>query len=146
MVIALIGESCTGKSTLADILAEKINAKVYSGKDYLRLAKSQEDARKKFIELLDENQQSEENIIYVISEREHIQLLPQKCLRVLLTCDIETIKERFAQRMKGNLPAPVADMLQKKHGVFDNEKYDLHIENIEENAQEAAVKIISLLD
>lgn len=40
MVIALIGESCTGKSTLAGMLKEKLGALVFSGKDYLRLAKA----------------------------------------------------------------------------------------------------------
>ena len=34
MVIAIFGESCTGKSTLADALREKLNAQVFTGKDY----------------------------------------------------------------------------------------------------------------
>ena len=48
MVIALIGESCTGKSTLAGMLKEKLGALVFSGKDYLRLAKGEGDARQAF--------------------------------------------------------------------------------------------------
>ena len=34
MVIAIFGESCTGKSTLADKLSTAINAEVFTGKDY----------------------------------------------------------------------------------------------------------------
>ena len=44
MLIGMIGESCTGKSTLADRLKAQLNAEVFTGKDYLRLAK----ARKPF--------------------------------------------------------------------------------------------------
>ena len=44
MLIAIIGESCTGKSTLADKLKQDFNAAVYTGKDYLRLAKSPSEA------------------------------------------------------------------------------------------------------
>ena len=38
MLIGIIGESCTGKSTLAERLKAQLNAEVYTGKDYLRLA------------------------------------------------------------------------------------------------------------
>jgi len=36
-------------------------------------------------------------------------------------------KSRFAQRMHGNLPAPVAAMLEKKHGCFDAQVHDIHV-------------------
>lgn len=39
MVVGIIGESCTGKSTLADKLKSLVDAEVYTGKDYLRLAR-----------------------------------------------------------------------------------------------------------
>lgn len=41
MVIALFGDSCTGKSSIAQRLSAHLSAEVYSGKDYLRLAKSE---------------------------------------------------------------------------------------------------------
>jgi len=63
----------------------------------------------------------------VISEKEHLPLLPEGALRILVTADLELIKSRFAQRMRGNLPAPVAAMLEKKHGCFDAEPYDIHV-------------------
>ena len=126
MLIAIFGESCTGKSTLADKLAVKYNAAIYTGKDYLRLAKNETIARKLFQKKLAESVQGE-NIIYVIAEKPHLALLPEGCIRILVTSDLPTIKERFAARMRGNLPAPVAAMLERNHGCFDAEPHDHHV-------------------
>ena len=68
-----------------------------------------------------------EHIIYVISEKEHLELLPEGAVRILVTAELETIKTRFAKRMRGNLPVPVAAMLEKKHGCFDKEPHDIHV-------------------
>ncbi len=133
MVIGIIGESCTGKSTLADRLKEHFNAEVYSGKDYLRLAKNEAIAKAMFQKKLKE---ASTPIIYVIAEKEHLSLLPQDAVRILVTADIATIKERFAKRMHGNLPAPVATMLEKKHGCFDAEPHDYHVISGETDIEE----------
>lgn len=126
MVIGIIGESCTGKSTLADKLKSLLGAEVYTGKDYLRLAKNEAIAKKLFQKKLDDAV-SGAHIVYVISEKENLPLLPDGAFRVLVTADLDVIKERFAQRMRGNLPAPVATMLERKHGCFDTEKCDIHV-------------------
>ena len=126
MVIGIFGESCTGKTTLARRIADGIPCELFTGKDWLRLAKNESIARamfqKKLIAAV-----SGENIIYVISEREHLALLPQGAVRILVTADLEQIKSRFAQRMRGTLPAPVAAMLERKHGCFDAEPHDIHV-------------------
>lgn len=145
MVFALIGESCTGKSSIADSLSASITARVYSGKDYLKLAKSEPEARKAFMETLRLHESAQEHIIYVITEREHLAMLPEKAVRVLVTAELETIKERFAKRMGGNLPVSVAGMLEKKHGMFDSERYDLRIDSTDSNAGEASAKIAELI-
>lgn len=126
MVIGIIGESCTGKSTLADKLGAELGAQVYTGKDYLRLAKSESMARNLFQRKLQEEGKTQ-HMIYVISEKEHLSLLPEDALRILVTADLEEIKRRFSARMKGTLPPPVAAMLEKKHGCFDAEPHDLHV-------------------
>ena len=126
MVIGIFGESCTGKSTLAEKLAASFFCEVYTGKDYLRLAKNENIAKMMFRKKMTEAVTGE-NIIYVISEKEHLELLPEGTLRILVTADLEMIKSRFAQRMRGNLPAPVAAMLEKKHGCFDGESCDIHV-------------------
>ena len=126
MVIGIFGESCTGKSTLAEKIATNFPCEVFTGKDYLRLAKNENIAKVMFQKKLSAAV-SCENIIYVISEKEHLSLLPEGALRILITADLELIKSRFAKRMRGNLPAPVAAMLEKKHGCFDAEPHDIHV-------------------
>lgn len=142
MIIAIIGESCTGKSTLADKLKEDFNATVYTGKDYLRLAKSQTEAEAVFKKLLVQSVNGN-NVIYVISEVEHLQLLPENCFKILVTAELSVIKERFAARMRGSLPPPVAAMLERNHGKFDSIRHDFHYKNADDY-QAVADKIRSL--
>ena len=126
MVIGILGESCTGKSTLAEKIAASIPCEIFTGKDYLRLAKNENIAKLMFQKKLAAAVHGD-NIIYVISEKEHLPLLPDGAFRILVTADLELIKSRFAQRMRGKLPAPVEAMLEKKHGCFDAEPYDIHV-------------------
>ncbi len=136
MVIAIIGESCTGKTTLAEKLKEVFGGEIYTGRDYLRLAKNEGTARELFQKKL-ETAVDGGTVIYVISEKEHLSLLPGKAVRILVTADLSKIKERFAQRMHGNLPAPVDAMLTQKHGCFDGIGHDIHV--ISEEIEIAAV-------
>ena len=126
MVIGIFGESCTGKSTLAQLLQTRLAAQVYTGKDYLRFSKNENMAKMLFRKEL-EAAVSGRHVVYVISEPEHLQLLPEGTLRVLVTADLELIKVRFAQRMRGNLPAAVGAMLERKHGCFDREMHHIHV-------------------
>lgn len=125
MIIAVIGESCTGKSTLAERLKADFNATVYTGKDYLRLAKSPAEAETQFKKLLLSSVTGDDTV-YVISEAEHLKLLPEKCFKILVTAPLEVIKERFAKRTGGVLPPPVAVMLERSHGKFDGLPCEFH--------------------
>ena len=142
MVIGIIGESCTGKSTLAEKLAQRISCEVITGKDYLRLAKNENIAKVMFQKKLTAAVTGE-NIIYVISEKEHLPLLPEGAMRILVTADLELIKSRFTQRMRGNLPAPVAAMLEKKHGYFDTVSHDIHVISGETDLDAVVERIIA---
>jgi len=144
MVIGIFGESCTGKSTIAEALIKKTGARIYTGKDFLKLAKNEEEARRMFIELLISYESIADTLIYVISEKEHLQLLPEKAVRILLTANLNIIKERFSKRMNGQLPAHVATMLEKKHGSFDNERYDLRIDTTDSDVSVICDEIIKL--
>ena len=126
MMIGIFGESCTGKTTLSQLLQTRLDAKVYTGKDYLRLSKNENLAKKLFQKEL-EAAVSGTHVVYVISEPEHLRLLPEDALRVLVTADLEIIKARFAQRMKGTLPSAVSAMLERKHGCFDQEMHHIHV-------------------
>lgn len=128
MVIAIIGENCTGKSTLANRLNNLIPAEIISGKDYLRMAKSESEAAILFKKKLSESL-SGGNVIYVISEKDQLYLLPDGALKILVTANLETIKERFKKRMHGNLPKPIEQMLEKKYGMFDSYDYDIRYDS-----------------
>lgn len=142
MVIAIFGESCTGKSTLADKIAARLPCQVFAGKDYLRLAKNENIAKSMFQKKLAEAIHGD-NMIYVISEKEHLSLLLEGVLRILVTADLELIKSRFAQRMGGNLPAPVSAMLERKHGSFDAVPHDIHLISGETDPEAVISQILS---
>lgn len=142
MVIALFGDSCTGKSTLAQELAKQLPAEIYSGKDYLKLARSEGMAAALFKRKLC----GDETILYVISEREQLALLPEKCIRVLVAASLDTIQKRFAARMHGNLPAPVLAMLERKFGQFENQPHDLRIDTDVVPTGEAVQQILALFN
>ncbi|MCI8529224.1 MAG: hypothetical protein HFH82_08755 [Lachnospiraceae bacterium] len=145
MVIGIFGESCTGKSTLADKLKDILNAECFTGKDYLRLAKSESMAKRIFQKKLNEVS-SGEHIIYVISEKEHLELLPEQAVRVLVTAELNIIKERFTQRMRGQLPTPVEAMLEKKHGCFDSEMHDIHVKSGQNDLDEVCTSIQNIIN
>ena len=44
MVSGIFGESCTGKSSIAEVLCEKLGARVVTGEDQLKLAKQDAEA------------------------------------------------------------------------------------------------------
>ena len=134
MLIAIIGENCVGKTTLANQINEKLGATIYTGKDYLRLEKSPSAAAEAFKATLKAALEGD-NIIYLITEAEHIQLLPAGAFRVVLCAELEVIKERFKARMRGNLPVPVEKMLEAKHGMYDSLDCNLRLDgnyNIED--------------
>jgi hypothetical protein len=68
-----------------------------------------------------------ENVIYIITEREHLGLLPSGAFIIVLTADLQTIKQRFKQRMGGALPAPVEKMLEAKHGIYNDFPCDIKL-------------------
>ena len=135
MIIGIIGENCSGKSTLAEKIGAELGAEIISGNDYLRMAKSESEARKLFQAKL-KAARSGNNIIYVISEPDQLANLPDGAVKILVKADLETIKERFRIRMHGNLPDPVAKMLERKHGMFDEGTYDYCFDSTADNAAE----------
>ena len=144
MVIGIIGENCTGKSTLAEEIRNITGAEIITGKDYLRLAKSENEAKALFKAKL-QDAETGAHIIYVISEKEQAELLPQYAVRILVTADLAVIKERFRQRMHGNLPPPVEQMLERKHGIFDGVECNIHFDSTHDNINDVIDKISDML-
>lgn len=145
MFITIFGESCTGKSTLADALKERTGAQVHSGKDYLRLAKSEGVAKALFQKQLQKTAEGEGDLIYVIAEPELLALVPDGGVRVLVTAELDEIKSRFAARMGGTLPPPVAAMLERKHGCFDGEPHDVRMDSGVDSVEAVCEKVLSLI-
>ena len=129
MLIGIIGENCSGKSTLAGELEKALDAETVTGKDYLRMAKNEAEALRLFQDRL-RQALGGGNLIYVISEAEQLRLLPEGAVKILVSADLDTIKERFKARMRGNLPAPVAQMLERRHGMFDDGVYDYRFDGV----------------
>lgn len=127
MVICIFGESCTGKTILSNMLKDKVGAKIYTGRDYLKLSRNPQEGQQIFSKLLKDNVDSDNIIIYVISELEHLSLIPLGAKRILVTADLKLIKERFSKRMNGHLNPSIEKMLENKHGSFDEIAYDYHL-------------------
>ena len=145
MFITIFGESCTGKSTLAGALKERTGAQVYSGKDYLRLAKSEGVATALFQKQLQKAAEGEGDLIYVIAEPELLALVPDGGVRVLVTAELPEIKSRFTARMGGALPPPVAAMLERRHGCFDGEPHDVRMDSGVDSVEAVCEKVLSLI-
>ena len=145
MVICLMGESCTGKSTAADFIDKETGAKIFTGKDYLKLAKNENEAKKAFKALLESKVNETDGVVFVVSEKEDLILVPENALRILFTADIVAIKERFRSRMHGNLNQTVEKMLERKAGLFREEYHDLVIESDKTSKEETKEKLLSFL-
>ncbi|GMQ61287.1 hypothetical protein [Vallitalea maricola] len=149
MLFVFMGESCTGKSTIADIISHKINAEVYSGKEYMKLAKNEYDAWKIFYnKLVDASvdvYNCDNNIIYVITEKDMIAKLDNlNCVKVKFIADIDIIKTRFSKRMKGNLPKPIISMIERKSLEWKEVEGDIVLDTFKNNIEENINKILEV--
>ena len=149
MLYIFMGQSCTGKSTVADKVKEIINAEIFTGKDYLRLAKSESEAWRLFYEklsnaALDKNSKAE-TIIYLITEKNQLDRVMdmEGGYKVKFTAPLDTIKSRFAQRMHGKLPPPIEKMIDKQYEEWMNIEGDINVDTTTDNIKKIADLIIS---
>jgi len=146
MLIALIGENCTGKTYLSNMLKQKLGATVYVGNEYLRLSDKEADARQRFARMLEKASADHASTIYLVNEMPQLALLPEKCIRVLVTAPIEDIEQRFTRRMNGVLPSAVAYTLRKNHGLFDRVPHHVHVHSGQNHVLEDCARILALCD
>ena len=150
MLFIFMGESCTGKSTIADIISDKINAEVCSGKEYLKLAKNEYDAWKIFYDKLVDASADvyncDNNIIYVITETDMIAKFDNlNCVKVKFIADIDIIKTRFSKRMKGNLPKPIISMIERKSLEWKEIEGDIVLDTSKNDIEENINKIVEVI-
>ena len=148
MVIALFGDSCTGKSSIAQRLSAHLSAEVYSGKEDVSLHLFTPAVQKQY-----DPKRNHTIVDYPKGNISFMNAIPavgtkfgkDSCIRVLITVSLDTIKTRFSARMHGNLPAPVAAMLERKYGQFEKEAHDLRIDTDLTSSEEACAQILALL-
>ena len=145
-----MGQSCTGKSTAADKLKEQMNVEIYSGKDYLRMAKNESEAWKLFYDKLEKaasnKDKSKESIIYVITEIELLNRVKaiEDAYMIKFNAPLEIIKTRFADRMNGRLPQPVEKMIEKQYLEWESVTGDLNIDTSDNDMEEIIDFILAL--
>lgn len=102
MLICIFGESCVGKSTLAERLKDALGAELFTGNDYKRLAKNEADARAAFVAKL-KGALEGGSVVYVASEREQLALVPDGALRVIrdsgAQCNNGALRKANARRI-----------------------------------------------
>lgn len=151
MLLILMGASCTGKSSAAECISKEKNLRVFTGKDYLRLGRSESEARKKFDEMLKEASSSREwterSLLYIITDISDIdKIKSEHAVRVLFTADTALVKERFSRRMNGHLPKPLEMMLEKQLKNWENVSSDLSLDTTELKPQEITNTIMSFCE
>ena len=120
MLLLFFGPSCSGKSSVAQIISDKTNAKIWTGKNYLRLAKNEREARKIFKGKLEDASKAyeltEDSMVYIINDANKVKSHICRCqhlIKVKFTANLETLKQRFAARIKAPaLPPPMVNMLE----------------------------------
>ncbi|SFN71436.1 hypothetical protein [Proteiniclasticum ruminis] len=147
MLFVFMGPSCSGKSTAAEIVGKRTGAKIYSGKDYLRLAKAEGDAWRIFHEKLEEASKpdGEESLIFVCTEKELFDRIrvTENIFTVRFTATPEDIKRRFAERMRGTLPKPLEVMLEKQMHLWEGIEAKLLVDSSSESPEDAAERILT---
>lgn len=144
MLFIFMGSSCTGKSTVAEELSKLTPSEVFTGKDYLRLAKNDKEAWRIFDENMTkasvDKDVSNKSIIYVISEKDVLSKINSlnSAITVKFTAHLDVVKERFAKRMRGNLPIPVEKMIEKQVKAFNDVESVLYVDTTDNNPTEIA--------
>ncbi|HPQ39162.1 MAG TPA: hypothetical protein PLV45_02210 [bacterium] len=150
MLVIFFGPSCSGKSSVAEIVAERTGASVWTGKDYLRLAKNPSVAWTEFVSLLTaaarQPELEKDSVIYVVTGIPEIRIdvpEPVYLKRIRFTADIETLKSRFAPRTGGHVPPPVAAMLERTKAAVESEPADRVFDTGDADAGDIADAILS---
>lgn len=151
MLYIFMGQSCTGKSTVANQMKGLKGVQVFAGKDYLRMAKNEEEAWRIFHKMLSDaasrQNPTEGTIVYLVSESVQLDRILdlQGARRVKFTASLDTIKSRFAQRMHGRLPVPVEKMLAHQFEEWEPVHGDFHVDTTVETDPKEILDLLGYL-
>ncbi len=150
MLLLFFGPSCSGKSTIAKIIADKTDVTIWIGKDYLRLDKNEDSAWEIFISKLEEASKEKElsskSIIYVINDitiSKSDFFRNKEIIKVKFIASIKILKKRFSNRIKGKLPPSIANMLEMQLQKTQSAKANLEFDTTQIKADVIAEEIIS---
>ena len=138
MLYIFMGQSCTGKSTVVEKLKELREIEVFTGKDYLRMAKNENEAWNLFYERLSkaalDTDGSHPPIVYLVTEKDQLDRVGslKGTYTVKFSASLDTIKARFAQRMRGHLPPPVETMLERQFADWAEVQGDMTVDTTED--------------
>lgn len=136
MLYIFMGPSCTGKSTAVKKIKDIVDAEVFAGKDYLKMAKGEHEAWQVFSDKLrTAASDANDHIVYLITDKAELERVAdiQNAHKIRFTAPLETIKERFSQRMNGRMPGPVEKMLEKKYADWEGIKGDLTLDTSQDD-------------
>ena len=150
MLLLLFGPPCSGKSTVAELLSRRTGASVWTGKDYLRLARSEDEAWQEFMRLAEEAAQNPQfgpgSIIFIATEP------PPKSSgfptgpntgRVRLIADLEVLQDRFAPRVNGWISPVITTMLEQLSVRARQEEADLEYDTGREESHRIAEALMA---
>ena len=150
MLLLFIGPSGSGKSSVARLIAQRIGCKVWTGRDYLRLARSQDEAKKTFRDMLESASELETfsagSIIYVIGNPDDLDddLRAFPCYRCLrFNAVLSVLSRRFAQRMgQQPLPAALLSALERQRNRFAAFPADKEFDTTNADAASTASEVL----
>jgi gluconate kinase len=131
MLLVFFGPSCSGKSTVAKIIAERTTAGLWTGKDYLRLAPNEPEAKKLFMDMLRSAAEKPDlgagSVIHVVTDPGQADsgIVGDKVITVKFTAQPDILQARFRKRTGGQLQPGVAEMLDRQLQKCGTEKAQL---------------------
>lgn len=149
MVLVFYGPSCSGKSSAARSIAERTGATIWTGKDYLRLAKTEPAAWKEFVRLLARAARSSrlslDSIVFVTTD-------PATLMRhvgdlgtvywVRFDASLETLAKRFALRIGGSVSPPMRTMLERSREATLASPADLLVDSTERTQRSIVEEVL----
>jgi cytidylate kinase len=148
MVFLFFGPSCSGKSTVAEAIAERHDITIWTGKDYLKLAKNSQLAWNEFVKLLQKASDAErlsDSIIYIVttfSDIREVSALPESTIKIRFFADVEALKARFSKRLNGTLPPPIENMLISQLEDSATRDYVMEFDTTDADSHRIAEEII----
>ena len=153
MVLFLFGPSCAGKSTIARMLSEKLEAELWVGKDYLRLARNEQSAwdlfKVKIEQALKSDLHKHKTLIFVANDvtQENLEFFDRaEIIKIKFIADLEILKSRFSARLKKDLPDPIIHMLNGQLLKFRFKQCNLEFDTTDSETTEIIDKIIKYID